>query len=95
MPCSDPANFINFCTGKTLTNGLQVKSGSCNGVVMGDIPSSNNMISTLILFPNAESKLKAGQTFKITLRTDNLVAGHFTSKYIRMYIYRESIIELY
>jgi hypothetical protein len=29
---SDPANFINFCTGKTLTNGLQVKGGSCNGI---------------------------------------------------------------
>jgi hypothetical protein len=29
---SDPANFINFCTGKTLTNGLQVKTGSCNGI---------------------------------------------------------------
>lgn len=29
---TDPANFINFCTGKTLTNGLQVKGGSCNGI---------------------------------------------------------------
>jgi hypothetical protein len=29
---SDAANFINFCTGKTLTNGLQVKGGSCNGI---------------------------------------------------------------
>ena len=29
---SDNANFINFCTGQTLTNGLQVKQGSCNGI---------------------------------------------------------------
>jgi len=29
---SDQANFINFCQGKTLTNGLQVKEGSCNGI---------------------------------------------------------------
>jgi hypothetical protein len=29
---SDSANFINFCSGSTLTNGLQVKGGSCNGV---------------------------------------------------------------
>ena len=29
---SDDANFINFCTGKTLTNGLQVRQGSCNGI---------------------------------------------------------------
>ena len=30
---TDNANFINFCKGKkTLTNGLQVKGGSCNGI---------------------------------------------------------------
>jgi hypothetical protein len=31
---SDKANFINFCSGQTLTNGLQNKAGSCNGVGM-------------------------------------------------------------
>ena len=25
-------NFINFCSGKTLTNGLQNVGGSCNGI---------------------------------------------------------------
>lgn len=25
-------NFINNCAGKTLTNGLQVVTGSCNGI---------------------------------------------------------------
>lgn len=29
---TDKANFINFCTGKTLTNGLQTRGGSCNGI---------------------------------------------------------------
>jgi len=29
---TDNANFINFCTGKTLTNGLQTRGGSCNGI---------------------------------------------------------------
>ena len=29
---TDDANFINFCQGKTLTNGLQVQAGSCNGI---------------------------------------------------------------
>ena len=28
----DKANFVNFCSGETLTNGLQVKAGSCNGI---------------------------------------------------------------
>ena len=25
-------NFINFCAGSTLTNGLQITTGSCNGI---------------------------------------------------------------
>lgn len=25
-------NFINYCAGKTLTNGLQILTGSCNGI---------------------------------------------------------------
>ena len=25
-------NFINNCVGKTLTNGLQITTGSCNGI---------------------------------------------------------------
>ena len=25
-------NFINFCQGQTLTNGLQITAGSCNGI---------------------------------------------------------------
>jgi hypothetical protein len=25
-------NFINFCKGQTLTNGLQITEGSCNGI---------------------------------------------------------------
>ena len=29
---SDNANFINFCSGKPLTNGAQVAGGSCNGI---------------------------------------------------------------
>lgn len=34
-------NFINNCAGKTLTNGLQITTGSCNGIRM----SSNNPIT--------------------------------------------------
>lgn len=76
-----PNNFINFCSGKTLTNGLQVKSGSCNGIVMGEIPSTANMVSQIITFPEVgkESKLKAHQTFQIKVQVTNLDAGSFTN----------------
>lgn len=32
LSATDKANFINFCSGKTLTNGLQITTGSCNGI---------------------------------------------------------------
>ncbi|EXJ90245.1 hypothetical protein A1O1_03344 [Capronia coronata CBS 617.96] len=75
---TDPANFINFCTGKTLTNGAQVTQGSCNGIVMGDIPSNNNMISSIILFPGPGDDIAADQSFNVQVQISNLVAGSFT-----------------
>ena len=75
---TDPANFINFCTGKTLTNGKQVTQGSCNGVVMGEIPSNNNMISSIVIFPAPNQDLQPNTAFDIKVQLTNLVAGSFT-----------------
>jgi hypothetical protein len=37
LSLTDKANFINFCAGKTLTNGLQITTGSCNGIGMSKL----------------------------------------------------------
>ena len=76
---SDPANFINNCVGKTLTNGLQVSGGSCNGVTMGDIPASTNMISTIMTFPQSGQTIPANEDFTVTIQVANLDAGTFTN----------------
>ncbi|TAQ86334.1 hypothetical protein B7494_g5339 [Chlorociboria aeruginascens] len=73
-------NFINYCAGKTLTNGLQIVTGSCNGIPMGDIPAKTQMVSSIILFPEPASKnIQADTTFNITVQMSNLVAGFFTN----------------
>lgn len=36
-------NYINFCVGQTVTNGLQNIAGSCNPVPMGQLPAKTNM----------------------------------------------------
>lgn len=36
-------NFINFCAGKTLTNGLQITDGSCNGIGKWNLISSASL----------------------------------------------------
>ncbi|EPE03665.1 ribosomal protein s17 [Ophiostoma piceae UAMH 11346] len=72
-------NFINFCSGQTLTNGLQITDGSCNGIVMGQIPAKAQMVSTVITFPQDGKTIQAGQDFNITVQVANLQAGAFTN----------------
>ncbi|KUJ13648.1 uncharacterized protein LY89DRAFT_144489 [Mollisia scopiformis] len=76
---TDTANFINFCSGQTLTNGLQVKQGSCNGIVMGKIPSTANMISGIITSPKPGENIAANKDFTISIQTKGLTAGSFTN----------------
>ncbi|KAI9682756.1 MAG: hypothetical protein M1829_006744 [Trizodia sp. TS-e1964] len=76
---TDTENFINVCKGKTLTNGLQVAAGSCNGIPMGDVPAKTNMVSTIIIFPTFDSVVKADTTFTIKLQLAHLEAGSFTN----------------
>ncbi|KAF1963342.1 hypothetical protein CC80DRAFT_511707 [Byssothecium circinans] len=82
---TDPANFINFCTGKTLTNGLQVQGGSCNGIPMGDIPSANNMVSAVMINPKNGDDVEANQAINFQVQIDNLVAGTFTNPDVTYY----------
>lgn len=76
---SDQDNFINFCAGQTLTNGQQNKKGSCNGIPMGQIPATTNMISAMIVNPQPGDKLPAMQTFNIQVQTQHLKAGVFVN----------------
>ncbi|KAI4209765.1 MAG: hypothetical protein LQ349_009528, partial [Xanthoria aureola] len=81
---TDDANFINFCTGKKITNGAQVKEGSCNGIPMGDIPATTNMVSTIITNPTGGC-IDANKDFDITLQVANLVAGNFVNPTVAYY----------
>ncbi|OIW31393.1 hypothetical protein CONLIGDRAFT_653902 [Coniochaeta ligniaria NRRL 30616] len=76
---TDNANFINFCSGKTLTNGLQNTGGSCNGVVMGDIPAVANMVSTIITNPKNLDTIPEKTTFNIQVSVANMALGSFTN----------------
>jgi transcription initiation factor TFIID subunit 15 len=50
-----------------------------NGVVMGDIPSSGNMISSIITNPGPGDTIAANQDFTVNVQVANLVAGSFTN----------------
>jgi len=72
-------NFINFCKGKTLTNGLQVKTGSCNGIVMGDIPNTSNMPAAKFVQPKNLDTVVANQNLTIAAKITGLQTGLFTN----------------
>ncbi|KAK5047591.1 hypothetical protein LTR84_006688 [Exophiala bonariae] len=76
---TDNANFINFCSGQTLTNGQQLTAGSCNGIPMGRIPAAKNMISAVIVNPQPAQQITADQTFNISVQTAHLDAGFFVN----------------
>jgi len=72
-------NFINFCVDQTLTNGTQNQNGSCNPVPMGQIPSVENMISTVITNPgNFKTAAKENQTFNVVVKMRNFEGGLFS-----------------
>jgi len=75
-------NFINFCLtapGVPITNGQQIKTGSCNPAPMGLIPSTDNMPSAKFVFPTNNAVLNANATFNITLAVSNFDSGNFVN----------------
>ncbi len=74
-------NFINFCltVNLPLTNGQQIKGGSCNPAPMGVIAPSTNMPSSKFITPNNLDVIKANTTFEIKMAIRHLEAGHFTN----------------
>ncbi|KAL5113189.1 hypothetical protein ACEQ8H_008946 [Pleosporales sp. CAS-2024a] len=81
----DQANFINFCEGQVLTNGSQIKSGSCNGIPMGRLPAQTNMVSAVIVSPKFGDRIPSNTTFNITVQTSHLDAGFFTNPTVSYY----------
>jgi hypothetical protein len=76
-------NFINFCLtvdiNLPLTNGQQVKGGSCNTAPMGVLAPSTNMPSSKFIKPKNLDAIKAHTTFQIKMAIRHLEAGHFTN----------------
>jgi len=75
-------NFINFCLtaqGVPITDGKQIKTGSCNPAPIGLIPSTANMPSAKFVFPKNNGVLDENTTFNITLAVSKLETGNFVN----------------
>jgi hypothetical protein len=78
---TSPNNFINFCltVNMPLTNGQQVKGGSCNPAPMGVIAPSTNIPSSKFVNPKNLDAVQAYTTFEITMAINHLDTGHFAN----------------
>ncbi|KAG9249558.1 uncharacterized protein F5Z01DRAFT_494346 [Emericellopsis atlantica] len=76
---TDNNNFINFCQGQDLTNGEQKQGGSCNGIPMGKIPSTNRMVSAIFTNPKNGDTIASNTGFTISVQMLNFAPGTFTN----------------
>jgi hypothetical protein len=74
-------NFINFCATSKLpiTNGQQIKTGSCNPAPMGLIPSTQQIPTSKFQSPKNLDVLKANTSFNVTMKIQGLETGNFVN----------------
>jgi hypothetical protein len=74
-------NFINFCatTNQPITNGQQIKTGSCNPAPMGQIPAVTAMPSAKFVNPPNFGSIPADQDFNIVMNVLNFETGNFVN----------------
>ncbi|KAI0307526.1 hypothetical protein B0F90DRAFT_1621451 [Multifurca ochricompacta] len=75
-------NFINFCLtvpNKPITNGQQIKTGSCNPAPMGVIAATTNMPSSKFVSPVNGQDLAPNTAFTIKMAVNHLQTGNFVN----------------
>ncbi|KAF8139907.1 hypothetical protein EV363DRAFT_1426351 [Boletus edulis] len=75
-------NFINYCAtlpNLPITNGQQLKNGSCNPAPMGAIPSTSKMPSAKFVMPVNLAVVPQNTTFRITLAVKHFATGYFVN----------------
>ena len=75
-------NFINFCAltpNVPITNGQQIKTGSCNPAPMGIIAATTNMPSAKFVVPVNGQNFAANTAFNVQLAINHLETGNFVN----------------
>ena len=88
-----PVDAVNKNTGNNvcekskldLATGTQNPNGECVKTVMGEIPSKDHMVSTLIFFPQSDSEIKEKTSFTVKTKTINLDTGFFSDPKVDYY----------
>jgi len=63
---------------KIRSNGTQIRAGCCSSTPQGEIPSFDQMTSSLIIFPKNGQTIKANKNFTARVAVQNLKTGFFS-----------------
>ncbi|EIN06846.1 hypothetical protein PUNSTDRAFT_127435 [Punctularia strigosozonata HHB-11173 SS5] len=73
-------NFINFCAGQTIHQGVQNSTGTCNPAPMGMLVASDVIPTSKFVFPKHNSTIPSNGTFTVRLAVANLNTGNFANE---------------
>lgn len=76
---------------KDLFNGTQNPDGECVTTVMGEVPSKNQMVSTIIRFPKDGDVIMENTTFTVRTVSQNLDAGFFDDPAAQYYLFPQTL----
>ncbi|CAG8613544.1 10652_t:CDS:1 [Acaulospora morrowiae] len=92
---SPPSNLLSndICknSNQPSTGGKQNKGGSCSDTIQGQIPSVENMISTIITNPQNGDTIPANEPFNVSVLTNNLDLGFFDNPQTQYYAFPQSL----
>jgi hypothetical protein len=76
-----------FCKHHTLAiaDGTQIPEGYCVSLVIGEVPSVDNMVSALIISPDYNQKVKQHTSFTVKTKLVNLDTGFFSDPAVDYY----------
>ncbi|KAJ3127014.1 hypothetical protein HK098_006905 [Nowakowskiella sp. JEL0407] len=83
----------DFCkkSGQAESNGSQNKAGACSSTPMGQIPSVDKMVSTLIINPDSGAKVDASKDNTVTIAISNLATGFFDDPQKQYYLFPQTL----
>ncbi|CAG8634628.1 15009_t:CDS:1 [Gigaspora margarita] len=90
---SPPGASSQICKtdGVKPADGTQQKVENCVSTFMGEVPSVNNMVSSLIIAPSNGQTIKANSAFQLQVKVSNLNTGFFSNATSQYYTVSQQV----
>ncbi|KAJ3024195.1 hypothetical protein HKX48_004468, partial [Thoreauomyces humboldtii] len=82
-----------FCASSNLesSDGTQIKTGACSSTPMGQIPTTSNMVSSLITSPDNGATIDASKDMTVVTDYRGLTTGFFSDATLAYYVIPQTL----